>query len=93
MDVKELIEYLVTPVAQVAMIMAIAEMLKRLGVPDKAIPVVDLIIGLISGVCVYGIALGYGALNGILLGFALGLSACGLFSGIKNVAEGIRGDE
>ena len=93
MDVKELIAYLITPVAQVAMIMAFAEMLKRLGVPDKVIPVVDLVVGLISGVCVYGLALGYGVLNGVLLGIALGLSACGLFSGIKNVAEGIRGDE
>ena len=87
MDVAELIAYLLTPVAQVALIIGMAEMAKRIGVQKKIIPIIDMVLGLISGICVYGIALKYGIFNGILLGIALGLSACGLFSGIKNLME------
>lgn len=87
MPIGELIAYLLTPAAQIGLIIGIAELCKRLGAPAKLIPVVDLVLGIVSGVCVYGISLGYGILNGVMLGLALGLSACGLFSGIKNVAE------
>lgn len=87
MNVEELITYLLTPVAQIALIIGLAELVKRMGVATRWIPVVDLILGLTSGICIYGIALGYGITDGIVLGIALGLSACGLFSGIKNVTE------
>ena len=85
MDINELIAYLITPTAQVAIIIALAEIIKRLGCPARWIPLVDLGLGLISGVCVYGIMMNYGIPTGILLGIALALSACGLFSGVKNV--------
>jgi hypothetical protein len=49
---------------------------------------VDLALGLISGIFVYGYILEYGIAEGIMLGIALGLSACGLFSGVKNTLEG-----
>ena len=87
MSAEELIAYLLTPVAQVALIMGIAEIIKRLGLETKWIPVIDLVLGLISGISIYGFALGHGIVDGIVLGIALGLSACGLFSGIKNVTE------
>lgn len=87
MDVKDLITYLLTPVAQIALIMGLAEIAKKLGLDSKFIPIFDLIIGIISGVAIYGIAMNYGILNGIVLGIAMGLSACGLFSGIKNTVE------
>ena len=87
MDIKELIAYLLTPVAQVALIIGIAELVKRVGLNSKWIPLVDLGLGLASGIGVYGFALGYGIVNGVMLGLALGLSACGLFSGIKNLTE------
>ena len=86
MNTEELITYLLTPVAQVALIMGLAEIIKRLGVKSKWIPLVDLGLGILSGIVVYGMK--YGITNGIILGIALGLSACGLFSGIKNTLEG-----
>ena len=88
MEAKDLVVMLLTPAAQVALIIALAEVFKKVGCTTKFIPIVDLILGIISGICVYGLMLGYGIGQGILLGIALGLSACGLFSGIKNVKEG-----
>lgn len=89
MDINELMTYLLTPMAQVAVIIGLAEIIKRAGLDAKYIPVLDIILGLISGVCVYGYMMEYGIAKGILLGIALGLSACGLFSGIKNTVERI----
>lgn len=87
MGIAELNEYLYSPVAQVALIMGLAEIIKRMGLNTRWIPLVDVGLGLISGICLYGVALGYGIGNGIILGLALGLSACGLFSGIKNITQ------
>ena len=81
----ELIEYLLTPAAQVALIIGIAELCKRVGVASRYIPIIDVILGLVSGICIYGISMGLGLCKGVVLGVALGLCACGLFSGIKNV--------
>lgn len=88
MGVQEVIATLLTPAAQVALIIALAQLIKEVGCPAKFIPVVDLVLGIISGILVYGLMLGYGIGQGLLLGIALGLSACGLFSGIKNIKEG-----
>lgn len=85
MNVNDLIVYLLTPSAQVALIIGLAEIVKRLGLESKWIPLVDIALGLLSGICVYGKT--QGILNGVILGIALGLSACGLFSGIKNLTE------
>lgn len=87
MDINELMTYLLTPVAQVAVIIGLAEIIKRVGVENKYIPMIDLALGLVSGVFVYGYMMEFGIAKGILLGIALGLSACGLFSGIKNTVE------
>lgn len=87
MDVSELIKYLVTPVAQVALIIALAEVAKRLGLKKKIIPLLDLGLGIISGIVVFSIDSGLSLIEGIILGIACGLSACGLFSGIKNTME------
>lgn len=85
METNELITYLLTPIAQVAIIVALAEVVKRLGLKNKYIPLVDLVLGLIAGILIYTVQLNYGVIEGIVIGTALGLSACGLFSGIKNV--------
>ena len=86
MNVDELIKYLLTPVGQIAIIIALAEMIKKLEiVPKKCIPLIDVILGIISGLVVFGYSMGLGAIKGVILGLAIGLSACGLFSGIKNV--------
>lgn len=83
----ELNEYLLSPVAQVALVIGIAEIIKKIGLDKKWIPVVDVVLGLISGILLYGISLGYGIANGVLLGLAIGLSACGMFSGIRNLTK------
>lgn len=88
MDITELNLFLLTPAAQVALIIGIAELLKKVGVPARIIPIVDLVLGIVSGICVYGLMQDYTIANGVMIGIALGLSACGLFSGIKNVTEG-----
>ncbi len=87
MNANELIEYLITPVAQVAMVIGLAGIAKELGMKKKYIPLLDLALGIISGIIIFGYTLGYGAVNGVIVGVAIGLSACGLFSGIKNVAK------
>lgn len=89
MDVLQLNEYLLSPVAQVALIMGLAEIIKRCGLKKKWIPIIDVLIGILSGVTIYGIHMDLGILNGVVIGIAMGLSACGLFSGIKNLTEGI----
>ena len=92
MDINELLTYLLTPVAQVALIMALAELVKKLGLDARYIPLVDLGLGILSGVMIYTVYSGMQVIEGIVLGIALGLSACGLFSGVKNVTEKIKED-
>lgn len=88
MELDELAKYILTPASQVAIIMAIAEMVKAIDIFDKKyIPVLDLVLGLISGILVFWLILGQDFLVSIVIGVALGLSACGLFSGIKNVTK------
>lgn len=87
MDINELINYLLTPIAQVALIIGLAEIIKRLGLDNRFIPIVDVVLGLICGYGVYYVSMGRTVTESVLVGLALGLSACGLFSGIKNVTE------
>ena len=87
MDINELINFLLTPMAQVALIIGLAELAKKAGLDSRWIPLVDVGLGLISGIIVFGITMGYGVINGCIVGLAEGLSACGLFSGIKNLTE------
>lgn len=92
MSIEELITYLYAPVAQIALIIGVAEVIKQLGMESRWIPLVDVALGLASGIGLYGFAMGYGVVAGIVVGLALGLSACGLFSGVKNVAGIGKGD-
>lgn len=91
----ETMNEILSPAAQVGIIIALAEVIKRLGCPTKYIPLVDLALGLIIGIFVHGIGANMGIINGVMIGLALGLSACGLFSGAKNVfgkGDGIEGN-
>lgn len=90
MSTEELLTYLLTPVAQVAIIVALAELVKKLGLDKRYIPLVDLALGVLSGVLINVIYMGMNWIEGIVIGTALGLSACGLFSGVKNVSEKIK---
>lgn len=87
MDINELVTTLLTPAMQIALIIAIAEVVKRLGLDSKWIPLVDLGLGLCSGLLIYTAHLHFSPIEGIVLGIALGLSACGLFSGVKNITK------
>lgn len=85
MSIDQLITYLVTPVAQVMLIIGLAEVIKRLNImPNNFIPVADIAMGIIFSLAVYW---NHGVVNAVLAGIAIGLSACGLFSGIKNVTQ------
>ena len=90
MDINELLTYLLTPVSQIALIMALAELVKKIGLDARYIPLVDLGLGILSGVMIYTVYSGMQVIEGVVLGIALGLSACGLFSGVKNVSEKIK---
>lgn len=92
MEIEQILTYLLTPAAQVALIIALAELVKKLGLDKRFIPLVDLGLGILSGVVIYTIYMHMHPIEGVVLGIALGLSACGLFSGVKNVAEKIKED-
>lgn len=87
MNVDELINYLLAPMGQVALIIGLAEMVKKIGFPSKYIPLFDVVLGIVSGLVVYGYEYHLGLIRGFMLGLAIGLSACGLFSGVKNLIE------
>jgi len=86
MEAEELLTYLISPAAQVMFIMAIAEIAKNLGLDARFVPILDVALGIILGIAVFTLLQSMGVVEGIILGLAAGLSACGLFSGIKNVS-------
>ena len=88
-DINSLVTYLVTPIGMVALIIALAEVAKNLGVNKMYIPLLDLVIGLVGSFFIYSELT---VVYRVLAGLALGLSACGLFSGIKNTYESIKED-
>ena len=88
---EDLLNYLLAPAGQVALIIGLAEAVKGIGFPKRYIPIFDIVLGLISGLVVYGYEYHLGLVRGFMLGLAIGLSACGLFSGIKNILK--RGDD
>lgn len=85
MTFDELLTFVLSPAAQIALIIGLAELAKKTGLESRWIPLLDLLLGLLSGILVFGLLMGKGIAQGIPVGLALGLSACGLFSGVKNV--------
>lgn len=71
----------------VLLIMGIAELIKNLGFNPKFIPVINLILGLVAGIGLNTDDI----MKGIFVGLAVGLSASGLYSGVKNTKQGIQG--
>lgn len=72
---------------QTAIVIGLAETIKRLGLLNKRyIPLVDIFLGVVLGVSV-NLAEHKGIMDGILQGIIVGLSACGLYSGSKNIIE------
>ena len=80
-----LLTTLLTPTAIIGMIMALAEIAKNVGVPHRFIPVVDIILGVLLSGLINGLYRSMHPVECLVIGLVLGLSACGLFSGAKNV--------
>lgn len=88
MDINELITYLVAPVGQIALIMAIAEGVKKLELfATKFIFIFDILLGIALGVGTYTFYLDNSLYVGIIGGLACGCVAAGVFSGVKNLRE------
>ncbi len=74
--------------AIVPIMIALIEVMKKLGMPDKFAPIPSVIMGLAAGI----IFIKPDDLkSGIITGLYMGLSACGLFSIGKNTAQAIKG--
>ncbi|PWA11078.1 hypothetical protein DCC39_10290 [Pueribacillus theae] len=67
-------------VGAVALCIALVEVAKKVGSPSRFSPILALIIGVVLGVCAYGMTA-----QGVVLGLAAGASAVGVYSGTKNV--------
>ena len=83
MSFDELIEFLLTPAAQIGIVIGLTEVLKSLGISKKIVPLAALLIGTTCGSFVYGYILHYGFSKGIVIGTELGLASSGLFSHTK----------
>ena len=78
---KQLAE-IAKPGALLGIIIALAEVIKQLGVPAKFIPLVDIALGVVISLVTN--AKEQGIPHSVITGVALGLSSCGAFSGVKN---------
>lgn len=73
-------------VSAVGAIMAIVNLMKDAGFPKKYAPLVALALGILTGVFFVDPK---DLQQGLVDGLALGLSAIGVHSGVKNIREGI----
>jgi hypothetical protein len=71
----------------VALCVALVQLAKKLGFPEKYAPALATIIGIGEGLLVYWQT---DPIQGVVLGIAAGLSAVGLWSGTKNIQEGMK---
>lgn len=70
-------------VAIIPLILALIELFKRGGLPAKYSPFIGVVFGLLFGI----FYLAADIKEGIIVGLMLGLSASGLYSGVKNLLE------
>lgn len=74
-------------IGAVALTMALVELAKRIGFPEKFAPVLAIIFGIAEGLVAFGVE---DVAKAVVAGVAAGLASVGLFSGVKNVSEGVR---
>lgn len=73
-----------------ALTMGISEGAKRLGLNAKFVPVLNVALGVVAGI----VYMNPGDIKaGVLSGIIVGLSASGLYSGVKNVTAGLKNEE
>jgi hypothetical protein len=70
----------VTDLVIIAVIIGLLEVAKKTGLPERFVPVVAVLMGIVAGIFFYS----GDTKTGILFGIVCGLSAIGLFSGTKN---------
>jgi len=76
-------------IAIIPLLIGVLEVIKRLGVNKKYIPIISLLLGIGTGILLFA----DGDLKaGIIKGIYIGLSAVGLYSGAKNTVERIDQD-
>lgn len=74
-------------IAIIPLLIGILEVIKKLGINKKYIPVISLLLGIGIGILLFA----DGDLKaGIVQGIYIGLSAVGLYSGGKNTIEAIK---
>lgn len=74
-------------IAIIPLLMGILEVFKKLGVSEKYVPVMSLILGIGIGIALFAAG---DMKTGVVQGIYIGLSAVGLYSGTKNTIEGIK---
>ena len=76
-----------------AIVMGVSQMIKTLGFKAKFIPAINLLLGIILFACAFALGVSEAPSLGIALfeGMIAGLTAGGLYSGIKNIGQGIGG--
>ena len=74
-------------IAIIPLLIGILEVIKKLGINKKYIPIISLLLGIGTGILLFA----DGDLKvGIIKGIYIGLSAVGLYSGAKNTVEVIK---
>ena len=74
-------------IAIIPLLIGILEVIKKLGINKKYIPIISLLLGIGTGILLFT----DGDLKaGIIKGIYIGLSAVGLYSGGKNTIEAIK---
>lgn len=81
---SEFMDIFITPTIQISLIVGLAEVFKRCGLESQWIPAIDVILGLLVSFCMYD---SNRISERIIIGICLGLEACGLFSGVKNMLK------
>lgn len=71
-------------VALVPLVVALVSLLRQIGLPTRWAPLAAVVLGVLAGV-VY--VAPHNPAQGVLVGMALGLSAVGLYSGVKNTVQ------
>lgn len=69
----------------VALIIALVEVAKKVGMSARFSPILALVLGVAAGLVAYGST---DITKGIVLGLAAGASAVGVYSGSKNIVQG-----
>ena len=75
-------------IAIIPLVIGLSEVIKRLGFNVKYIPLINLFFGLAAGILLIN---PNDIKAGIIQGLFIGLSASGLYSGVKNIAQEMNG--